>query len=218
MKEKILAELKKKYSGLSNELLGLIADKLAVKITTDEQIRGGIDELENLPISLPDYATFLQKEGDRRVSTATQTHERTLREKYDFKEKGNTPNPPNPPNPPTPPGPGPDSELAAQVKAVADKLLMMERREQQQQMQDQFIKKLTEEKIPVTFARGRVIEQPEQIDAMLAEAKAEYTEVKQTLINEGLGEGTAPISGNGGPKAKHASKEELDAALSNLKI
>jgi hypothetical protein len=36
MKEKILAQLKQKYAGVSSILLGLYADKIAAKVTTDD--------------------------------------------------------------------------------------------------------------------------------------------------------------------------------------
>ena len=69
-KAKILAQLVKDYPGLSKHVLGLIADKLAAKVTDESEIEGAIAELENTPISIKDYADFLQKETDRRVAAA----------------------------------------------------------------------------------------------------------------------------------------------------
>lgn len=189
MREKILAELKKKYSGLSNELLGLIADKLSVKITTDDQLQGGLAELDNSPIPVADYAAFLQREGDRRVSLATQTHERTLREKFEFKEK--TPAPGGP----TPPKTENEDDLRTQMAALQRKLQDREAKEQRQELQNQFVQKLTEKKIPVAFARGRSFESAEQLDAALAEVEKDYTEVRQSLVNEGLGQQSQPFGG-----------------------
>lgn len=194
MKEKILAALRLKYPGMPGELLGSIADKMALTITTDDQIQGGITELEKAPISIADYAAILQKEGDRRVSEGTRTHEAKLREKFEFKEKVTPPGEPKPGEPK--PGEG-DAEIKAQLASVLQKLATLESKEAKQGLQDQFAKKLAEKKIPASFARGRLIESADQIDKMLIEAEAEYTEVKQGLVNQGLGGLPIPIGGEG---------------------
>lgn len=216
-KVQILAALKVKYPGMSNELLGLLADKLSAKITEEDKVQAGVDELDNLPIPVSEFATFLQKESDRRVTEATKTHEKTLREKFDFKEKGGGG---NPPKEEVKGGDDVQTKLLNQVAALATKLEEMEKKEKRQGLQDTFIKKLTEKKIPVSFARGRLIESEDQIDTMLAEAETEYTELKQSLINEELGEAKPPIGGTPGPKGKNkpATEKELEAVLDNLKI
>lgn len=216
-KVQILAALKVKYPGMSNELLGLLADELSATITEEDKVQAGVDELDKLPIPVPKFAAFLQKESDRRVTEATKTHEKTLREKYDFKDKGGAGDPEKKP------GEGDDlqTKLFNQVTALANKLEEMEKKEKRQGLQDKFIKRLTEEKkIPVSFARGRIIESEDQIDTMLAEAEAEYTEVKQTLINEELGEARPPNAGTPASKGKNkpATEKELEAVLDNLKI
>ncbi len=214
IKDRILAELKKKFPGLSNELLGLLAEKLSVKITEEDKIQGGIAELDNLPISISDYAQFLQKESDRRVSDATKTHEKTLREKFDFKEKG-APNPKT--DPATPPAAG-DEELKTQLASLSKKIEVFEKKQAQQAIDEAFIKKLTEKKIPISFARGRVIESAEQIDTVLAEVEKEYDEIKQGLIDEGLrGEGK-PLGGTNPKNKNQASDKELEEVMSNLKM
>lgn len=70
MKEKILAELKKKYPGQSLRLLGLIADKLAKTVTEESAIEGAIAELEKLPVNISELGNILQKEADFRVTEA----------------------------------------------------------------------------------------------------------------------------------------------------
>lgn len=192
MRDKILAELKKKFPGLSNELLGLVADKMATKVTADDQLQGAIAELDNSPIPISEYAAFLQKEGDRRVSEATKTHERTLREKYDFKEK--TKIDPPPPNDP----PKNDIEaMQAQLRQLTEKLTGFETKEQRQAWHDALMKKLGEKKIPAVFAKGKTLESADQIDAVLAEIEADYTEVKQGFTNEGLMQQPLPPGSEG---------------------
>ena len=65
MKEKILSELTKKYTGqASKKYLENLAERLAEKIEKEEDIQGVIDELEASPVKIGD----LQTEGDRRVA------------------------------------------------------------------------------------------------------------------------------------------------------
>ncbi len=194
MREKILAELKKKLSGLSNELLGLLADKLAVKATTDDQIQGVVDELEKSPIPVTEFATFLQKEGDRRATAAQQTHERTLREKFDFKEKsksaesasaeGKDQN-------------ADDDEIKSEVAALRKKLDDLEKKEQRQKVQDAFMKKVEEKKLPLALTKGRVAESEDQIDALITEMEKDYTEIRQGVSNGSLSSIAKPLGSEG---------------------
>lgn len=61
--------------------------------------------------------------------------------------------------------------ITAAVKAAYARLAV---HDQKQLLQDQFIKQLTDRKIPVSFARGRNIESVEQIAAVVAEAEKEF--------------------------------------------
>ncbi len=71
MYDKILAQLLVRNPGVSKIVLGLLADKMASKITEENQIEGVIKEYENNSlISVAEYAALVQKEGDKRVSDA----------------------------------------------------------------------------------------------------------------------------------------------------
>lgn len=198
MREKILAKLQAKFAGLSTTMLGLLADKLAAKTTTEDQIQGNIDELDNLPIPITEFAAFLQREGDRRATEAQATRERTLRERYDLVEKG-TP----PPTPPTPPAPGnpadPNDGIRQDLAKALKRLDEIDKREQRQILQNDFIKKLSEKGIPTVLAKGRSIETAEQLDAVVAEVESDYNAVKQELTNKGLGQMPAPVGGTEQP-------------------
>lgn len=66
-----MGQLALKYKGVHKSILGLIADKIATKVTEEDQIEGAITDFEtNSPISISDYATLLQQETDKRVTTA----------------------------------------------------------------------------------------------------------------------------------------------------
>jgi hypothetical protein len=184
MKEKILAELKKKFPGLSNEFLGFLAIKLEPKATDETQIEGAIDELDKI-LPIKDQAAFFQSESDRRVTSA----EKTLRDKYDFKEKGAPQDPPDEKQ-----KKGAD-EYEKRMAAIDAKLAEIESREARQKLNDAFIKKLADEKIPLSFARGHVIEKPEDIEKAFTEASNEYAAVKQEFINQGFSQETEPVIG-----------------------
>jgi hypothetical protein len=67
------------------------------------------------------------------------------------------------------------------LQAIDAKILELENREARQKLNDSFIKKLADEKIPLSFARGHVIEKPEDIEKAFTEASNEYAAVKQEL-------------------------------------
>lgn len=71
-----------------------------------------------------------------------------------------------------------NDEVYKQLCSFNAVIAQIEKKEKRQELQDKFIKKLTEKKIPVSFARGRIIESEDQIDTMLAEAEKDYLESK----------------------------------------
>lgn len=205
MKTKILAELKKKFPGLPTEFLGFIASKLEAKVTEESQIEGAITELDNtLPIK--DQADFFQQESDRRVTAARQKFEADNKKddsnnKKDDKSDDKKDDSKN--------------DISAQFKELSDRLSAYEKREAQAKLSESFHKKLIEKKIPVKFAKGRVIETEDQLETVLAEVESDYEEVKQELANEGLG-GSKPPKGGDGKTSKLASKEEVNDVIENI--
>jgi hypothetical protein len=75
MRNKIFAELVKKFPGLDKKFLGLIADKLAKKVTEESGIEQAITDYDNAA-SIQELATDFQKEGDRRVTDAKKEWEK----------------------------------------------------------------------------------------------------------------------------------------------
>ncbi len=70
MRKQILAQLRKQFTGVSEKVLGLIADKLAKTVTEESGIEDAITALDEGPISIKEYADFLQRDGDARVQAA----------------------------------------------------------------------------------------------------------------------------------------------------
>jgi hypothetical protein len=179
MKEKILAQLKQKFTGVSTVLLGLYADSIAAKITTETEIEGAISELENLPISIPDQNKFYQTEGDRRAAEAAITREANLKQQFNFVDKSGTP--------PTPPAnPKPTDEILS-LKARLDEFEKNQKRAVYLQKAQSM---LTEKNIPKSFY-SKVLEKmefenDETIEAAVNEINTDFTSFKQSMVDEGL--------------------------------
>jgi hypothetical protein len=194
MREKILAKLKEKFSGLSSTLLGQIADKLATTVTEESAIEGAVGELDKLPISLTDYANLLQKEGDRRVTEAEKKWKET--------NPGQTP-PKTEPAKTNPPA----DEMPSWAKALADEVKTL----RQEKAQSTFRSKVAEKlkgKVPDKFyAKLPLPEKEEDLDQFISDIESDWTEIKQGDNNAGLSGTPTPAGGIGAPKSTNVDKD-----------
>ena len=187
MRAKILVELRKKFPGLSVEFLGLLAIKLESKVTEESQIEGVVTGLDNLPIPVTELAAEFQKEGDRRVTAA--------------EKKWKTENPPkdpkpDPTDPPADPKPGDaNALLMKELKELRNDFNNLKTQSTQKSLSEKLHAKLTEKKIPVKLAIGRKLEKDEDLDTVLGEIEADYSELKQGFIDQGLLSATIPPKG-----------------------
>jgi hypothetical protein len=197
-KDKILAELRKKYPGLAANVLGLLSEKLEPTVTEEGQIETAVAGLENLPIKPQDLAAFLQKEGDRRVTEA-------LKKKVEPTPPKDDPAPKDDPT-------DQSSALAKQLAALSAKLEAIEKKESQKTVTDQLHAKLREKKIPVQFASGIQIQSVEELDAAVQQAEATFTEVRQEMVNEGLVAALPKPGGSGGfdPQTKNVAAVDAE--------
>lgn len=196
MKEKILAELKKKFAGLSNEFLLFLAAKMEAKVTEEAQIEGVITELNNFPVSVTDLAAEFQREGDRRATGAAQKRESELKEKYDLTEKKK---PTDTPADPKPNEGGGNSELAevkAQLAVLTEKLTKQEQQNTREGLLGRLKAKVAEKNksIPETFLANKVVEKEEDLDRIADEVVSDYNTVRQHFLNSGLTESGIPLS------------------------
>lgn len=207
MKEKILAELKKKFPGLQTEFLGFIAGKLTAKVTEETQIEGAITELDTI-LPIKEQADFFQSESDRRVTAAKAKFE-AENKKDDKKEDKKDDQPKGDPKVP--------EELKSifeTIGSLKEKLDNMEKEKKTSGLTEKLKSKLAEKKIPLKFADRRTIESEEQLEAVLAEVEADFEEVKQELANEGFRSSAPPRSTGGANKL--ASKEEADLVVNSI--
>jgi hypothetical protein len=201
MREKILAKLKAKFSGLPIAFLGLFADKMATTVTEEDKIDGAIATLDTLPVPLPDLAADWQKEGDRRVADA----------KKEWDKKNPKPPGPGKTDPPTnePPETDPNKILLQTVQNLAKQVEEMRTHTTQKTLAEKLHAKLAEKKIPLVYAKGRIPEKEEDIETLVAEIEADHQAVKQDLINQGFSQQTPPVGGESAIQ-KPTGKEDAD--------
>lgn len=78
MKKEILEALKAKFPGVSEDILGRVADKLAKTVTTAEQVQTAVDGV--------DFQQVLESYGDRRATEAQQTAINNYEKKHGLKD------------------------------------------------------------------------------------------------------------------------------------
>ncbi|MBC9913181.1 hypothetical protein [Chitinophaga varians] len=203
-KSQILAKLGVKFPGLSKQLLGLIADKLAAKVTEEDQIEGAITALDDLPIPIPEYAKFLQQESDRRVTEALnkskddpdddQEREDTKDTTAKSKKKESD---------------DPIAKLTGLVATLTEQVTNMQKDGTKKTYTEKLHARLAEKKISPILAKNISVESDEELETAVAEIEANHTALKQELINQGLAGGKPPLGGTGGD----ATKTQVEAAI-----
>lgn len=83
--EDILALLQTKFAGARKDGLEQLAGAIALQCTTKEEAQAIIDKLSDEKVK--GFITDWRKKTDAEISKATATHEKSLRDKYDFAEK-----------------------------------------------------------------------------------------------------------------------------------
>jgi hypothetical protein len=202
MKEKILAQLVSKYAGVSKKFLGLWADKLVPKVTEETQIEGVVNELENLPITIPDLAAEWQREGDTRVTEA----------KKEWEKK----NPPKPPKTDTPPEPPKDDDVPAwaktlidQNKTLSEKIQGFEKDKTLGSIKQQLQAKLKD--VPASIWSKRAMPETEDaIDAFVTEVQEDY---KTDFVDKGL---ITPAPGGSKGGNTKPTEKEVDALVDKI--
>lgn len=176
MYEKILAQLAAKHPGVSKVVLGLIAKKLAEKVTEENQIEGAVNDFEtNSLVTIKDYADLVQSESDKRVTEALKKKE---------------PNPPTPPAPPTPPKD--DDQIPAWAKGLLDTVTGLQKEiagTKTKSNLDDLVAKAKAKGIPEKIAQKYQIGEGFDVEKALQDLETEWSEIKQSVINTEVGDG-----------------------------
>lgn len=199
MKQKILAQLSTKYPGVSKQALGLIADRLAAKVTADDQIEGAITEFESV-FPVTEFAATLQSEGDRRVTEAAKkpkpgkTKTETETGEAETEQGGDE---------------SKIDKLTSIVTNLATTVNGMLTNQTQKTVSEKFNAALAAKKLEVhpSFLKGRIPAKEEDLEAALAEVESDWNEFQQGLADKGMSLSTPPGSAN------TSSNAAVDAAI-----
>lgn len=224
MKKEILEALKAKFPGVSESILGRIADKLAKTATTQEQVTTAVEGVT--------IQQVLESYGDSRATEAQQTAISNYEKKHGLKEgqkvEGGAPK--NEPNKETTPAAGGDdlaSQITAAVKAAVkplqDEITALKTgkvTETRKQKLDAIISKLPED-LRKPYARTPVNDlTDEEFEALTGEIQTEVEGLVTATTVRGAVFGR-PASGGaqtGSSKGKEATEEEASKVIERLGI
>lgn len=112
MKVKILAQLKKQFPGVPNNLLDRVASVLEKTVTKEEDIETAVNASAGL---VQEFNAFHQSEADRRVTEGIQKREAELNAEILKLKKGAGPEPGK-----TPEGGNPPTDIASIIKSAIE--------------------------------------------------------------------------------------------------
>ncbi len=216
MKDKILLALKAKFPKLSDARINALADKLANKVTEENDIDGKIDDLNDIM----DFASIIKQ--DEKIA-------KLEAEKKEAKKKSTEPVKDEPSDEPTDEDQGESAKkerIPAYVKKMMEKLESLgtelagfKSEKSQSTIKQKLADRLKE--IPSTFKwdKWALPEKEEDIDAFVTEVETSYKDHAQGDANVGFSRMTPPKVGAGGQfGVKELSKDsaEVKAVVSKL--
>lgn len=221
MRKQILEALKAKFEGVSEAVLGRIADKLAKTVKTEEQVATAVEGV-TLQEVIDGYA-------DSRATEAQQTAVRNYEAKHGLKDGEKVNNGGAPQNEPKPNG-GEDVPAWAQAiidsnKALSDRLDKMDGERttaSRTQQLNEAISKLPEN-LRKAYARTPVEgKSDEEFETLLSEIKEEVEQLSQENAAKGAVFGR-PVNNNSTGKnttggVKEASDAEAQAVVDQMNV
>lgn len=210
MKDKILALLIAKFSGVRKDGLARLAQALSLQVADETEAGTVVEKLT--PEKVNDFVTDYRKDVDKEVSDANKTYETNLKKKYEFKEKAD-PGKTDPPAP-TDDTPAWAKALIDQNKAFADKLAGFEGLKVSESRLQTLEGKLVN--VPDTFKAQKLkdfkrmnFDTDEAFNEYLTETETDLVAFNQELADKGLGQQSKPMFGQ-------QNKDGVSAAVSNF--
>jgi hypothetical protein len=192
MKAEILATLKTKYKdlGFSEKTLDGVAEYLSQTVKEKEQINAATTGIDSL-------LRVFQSENDRRASEL-QTTITELQKQIDSKkeEKG---------------GAGeqkPNPDISQQITDLRSELESLRLENKKKEVRAVFLERAKAKKIPQILINSANVEDESKIDEVISDLETKANELKQELINEGLG-GNPPARGSGAAGAKEQIIDDI---------
>lgn len=205
MKEKLLALLTAKFSGVRRDGLTHLASSLALQVATEEEAQALVDKFDLAKVT--EFVKEWRSGVDTEITTASKTAEDKLKEKYDFVEKGKAGGNQGKTDPPAD---DLDAKFNAyfdsKVKPIQDELNAYKAKESQAARQSLILGKAKELGIPEwRINEGFTIAD----DADETAINTTLSGIKQNIVTAGLETSKGfPIDTN-----KTPSKEELDGII-----
>lgn len=211
MKDKILVFLKGKLKqGISKSYLDRLAEHYSKTITEESEIETTFTEGVITLLQL--NADELQREGDRRVTDATDTALRNFKEKFKLNDEGK-PISVEPPKPPNPDEPAWFTQFKIDQKAEADELRAKLEGIDKAKVQEGLTEKVkSHEKlkgIPASYLKGRnlTVESEDKIEELVSGIADDYTAFKQELTEQGINIDIPESSLNDGVEGQDEGKK-----------
>ena len=169
MKEKILAALKTKFSGVDEAILSRIADKKATGVTDESQVNSIVEGIS--------FQDVLQNYGDFRAGQAQTTSIANYEKKHGLKDGKPIENPKTDPKPDEKPDIAKliADGIAAGIKPFSDKLAAFEAKEAQAQRMAQISDVAKKYGIPDFMLKDRSIPEETDLDTYFKDVKQEMT-------------------------------------------
>lgn len=220
MKKEILEALKAKFTGVSDQILGRIADKLAKTTTKSDDVATAVEGVT--------FQQVLDSYGDSRATEAQQTAVRNYEQKYGLKDgkaaKGGEPTNDNqqPTNKPEE-APAWAKELIDTNKALSERLNKLETERTSTSRKQQL--SAIVEKLPASLRKAYERTNidtlsGEEFDTLITDITAEVTEIGNDLHAKGavFGQPNKSTNRQSGDNAKEATDAEADAVVGKLNI
>jgi len=161
MKEKILAALKTKFSGVQDAILNRVATKLSETVGSEDDVQGVVDSTT--------FQQVLESYGDSRATEATRSSIANYESKYGI--KNGKPHKGSEQTQPDIPADTPDwaKDLIKQNQEMAEKIQQFEQKSQSERLTGLVKSKLKEKGVKDSFFAGRNIsvESEEQIEEVV---------------------------------------------------
>lgn len=221
MRKEILDALKAKFTGVSESILGRIADKLAKTASTQEQVTTAVEGVT--------FQQVLESYGDSRATEAQQTAVSNYEKKHGLREgqkvEGGAPK--TEPEKNTPPAGGGDlasqitEAVKAAVKPLQDEIAALKTgkvTETRKQKLDAIISKLPED-LRKPYARTPVNDMSdEEFEALTGEIQTDVEGLVTATTVRGAVFGRPAGGAQAGPKGKEATEEEASKVIERLGI
>lgn len=201
MKEKILALLTAKFSGVRKDGLARMATLLSLQAGDETEAGELVEKLTAEKVN--EFVTDYRRDVDKEVSDANKTFGENLKKKYEFVEKKNPDPNPNP-NPTPDDTPAWAKALIDQNKALTDRLAAIETGKTVETRLQQLQGKFKDKTLPESFTAQKLkdfkrmnFESEEAFAEYLNEVDTDITTFNQELANIGLGGNPKPFISNG---------------------